>query len=80
VNDFYDHGLSSIRGQIGTVKMWTPTDDGIDVEIELDKRLGYIGDVMKLVKSGAPGLSTGALSHLVVRQAGELKRWVVGSE
>jgi HK97 family phage major capsid protein len=75
---YYDHGLGSIRGQIGTVKAWTPTDDGIDVEIELDKRLGYIGDVMKLVKSGALGLSTGALSHLVVRQAGELKRWVVG--
>jgi len=75
---YYDHGLSSVRGQIGTVKMWTPTDDGIDVEIELDKRLGYVGDVMKLVKSGALGLSTGALSHLVVRDKGELKRWVVG--
>ena len=75
---YYDHGLSSIRGQIGTVKAWTPAGDGIDVEIELDKRLDYIDDVMKLVKSGALGLSTGALSHLVVRQAGELKRWVVG--
>lgn len=75
---YYDHGLGSIRGQIGTVKAWTPVGDGIDVEIELDKRLDYIDDVMKLVKSGALGLSTGALSHLVVRQAGELKRWVVG--
>ena len=75
---YYDHGLSSIRGQIGTVKAWTPAGDGIDVEIELDKRLDYIDEVMKLVKSGALGLSTGALSHLVVRQAGELKRWVVG--
>ena len=75
---YYDHGLGSIRGQIGTVKAWTPVGDGIDVEIELDKRLDYIADVMKLVKSGALGLSTGALSHLVVRQAGELKRWVVG--
>ena len=75
---YYDHGLGSIRGQIGTVKAWTPAGDGIDVEIELDKRLDYIDDVMKLVKSGALGLSTGALSHLVVRQAGELKRWVVG--
>ena len=75
---YYDHGLGSIRGQIGTVKAWTPVGDGIDVQIELDKRLDYIDDVMKLVKSGALGLSTGALSHLVVRQAGELKRWVVG--
>jgi hypothetical protein len=75
---YYDHGLSSIRGQIGTVKAWTPVGDGIDVQIELDKRLDYIDDVMALVRSGALGLSTGALSHLVVRQAGELKRWVVG--
>jgi HK97 family phage major capsid protein len=75
---YYDHGLGSIRGQIGTVKAWTPVGDGIDVQIELDKRLDYIDDVMKLVKSGALGLSTGALSHLVVRQDGELKRWVVG--
>ena len=75
---YYDHGLGSIRGQIGTVKAWTPVGDGIDVQIELDKRLDYIDDVMKLVKSGALGLSTGALSHLVVRQGGELKRWVVG--
>jgi len=75
---YYDHGLSSIRGQIGTVKAWTPVGDGIDVQIELDKRLDYIDDVMALVKSGALGLSTGALSHHVVRQNGELKRWVVG--
>jgi len=75
---YYDHGLSSIRGQIGTVKAWTPVGDGIDVQIELDKRLDYIDEVMALVKSGALGLSTGALSHLVVRQNGELKRWVVG--
>ena len=75
---YYDHAMSTIRGQIGTVKSWTPTGDGIDVEIELDKRLSYVGDVMKLVKSGALGLSTGALSHLVVRQGGELKRWIVG--
>jgi HK97 family phage major capsid protein len=75
---FYDHAMSSIRGQIGTVKAWTPTDDGIDVEIELDKRLSYIDDVMKLVRMGALGLSTGSMSHLVVRKGGELKRWMVG--
>jgi HK97 family phage major capsid protein len=75
---YYDHSLGSMRGQIGTVKAWMPTDDGIDVEIELDRRNKYIGDVMKLVKSGALGLSTGALSHLVVRDGGEVKRWVVG--
>lgn len=75
---YYDHALGTMRGQIGTVKSWQPTDDGIDVDIELDRRNKYAAEVMKLVKSGALGLSTGALSHLVVRQDGELKRWIVG--
>jgi HK97 family phage major capsid protein len=75
---FYDHALGTLRGQIGTVKSWQPTDDGIDVEIELDRRNRYVADVMKLVKNGALGLSTGAVSHLVIRQEGELKRWTVG--
>ena len=75
---YYDHSLGGIKSQIGTVKAWVPSDEGIDVEIELDRRHKYAKEVMKLVDSGALGLSTGALSHLVVRQDGELKRWVVG--
>jgi|GEM_PF-2269131 len=78
---FYDHALGGIKSQIGTVKAWTPTDDGIDVEIELDRRHKYAADVMKLVEAGALGLSTGAVSHLVVRQpikgGYEIKRWHV---
>lgn len=75
---YYDHALGSLRGQIGTVKAWIPDDDGIDVEIELDKNGKYIQQVMELVKKGKMGLSTGALSHLVERKSGELKRWIVG--
>lgn len=75
---YYDHSLGDLRRQIGVVKAWAPDDDGIDVEIELDRRDKYAKQVMQLVKRGALGLSTGALSHLVVREAGELKRWVVG--
>ena len=75
---YYDHSLGGLRGQIGTVKAWMPADDGIDVEIEIDRRNKYAADVMKLVKKGALGLSTGAVSHLVVRDGGEVKRWVVG--
>lgn len=75
---YYDHALGSIRGRIGEVKEWIPTDDGIDVVIELDKRRNYVEQVMELVKKGAIGLSTGAIGHLVHREAGELKRWVVG--
>lgn len=75
---YYDHALGGMRGQIGIVKSWQPNDDGIDVEIELDRRKAYVKEVMDMVKAGALGLSTGAVSHLVVREGGELKRWVVG--
>ena len=75
---YYDHALGGIKSQIGIVKAWAPTDDGIDVQIELDRRHKYAQDVMKLAESGALGLSTGALPHLVERVNGEIKRWVVG--
>ncbi len=75
---YYDHALGNIRSQIGTVKAWERTDDGIDVDIEIDRRKSYVAEVMELAKRGMLGLSTGALSHLVVREDGELKRWIVG--
>ena len=75
---YYDHGLSGLKSQIGVVKQWMPTDEGIDVEIEIDRRHQYASKVMELVHRGALGLSTGALPHLVVREGGELKRWIVG--
>jgi HK97 family phage major capsid protein len=78
---FYDHAMGGIKSQIGVVKAWMPSDDGIDVEIELDRRHKYADDVMKLVEAGALGLSTGAVSHLVVREpikgGYEIKRWHV---
>lgn len=75
---YYDHSLGGLKSQIGEVKQWIPTDEGIDVEIELDRRNKYASKVMELVKRGGLGLSTGALPHLVVRENGELKRWVIG--
>jgi HK97 family phage major capsid protein len=75
---YYDHALGGLKSQIGAVKAWTPDAEGIEVEIEIDRRHKYADQVMKLVQSGALGLSTGALSHLVVRDGGEIKRWVVG--
>jgi HK97 family phage major capsid protein len=75
---YYDHALGGIKSQIGVVKVWTPSDEGIDVQIELDRRHKYAADVMKLAEQGALGLSTGALPHLVERVDGEIKRWVVG--
>jgi HK97 family phage major capsid protein len=75
---YYDHALGGLKSQIGEVKAWTPDAEGIEVEIEIDRRHRYADQVMKLVQSGALGLSTGALSHLVVRDSGEIKRWIVG--
>jgi HK97 family phage major capsid protein len=75
---YFDHSGGRLESQIGEVKAWIPTDEGIDVEIEIYKSRKYARDVMKLVKSGHLGMSTGAVSHLVVRNAGELKRWVIG--
>ena len=75
---YYDHALGGLKSQIGAVKAWHPDSEGIEVEIEIDRRHKYADQVMQLVKSGALGLSTGALSHLVVRDSGEIKRWIVG--
>lgn len=76
---YYDHAMGdSIRGQIGWVKEWIPDDDGIDVVIELDRRKSYIKDILELVKMGALGLSTAAVGNLVVREQGQIKRWITG--
>lgn len=75
---YYDHALGSVKSQVGTVKAWQATDDGLVFEVELDKNKAYVTDILKLAEKGALGYSTGALSHTVVREAGELKRWIIG--
>ena len=75
---YYDHTLSSVKSQVGTVKAWEATDDGLLFEIELDKHKTYVADILRLADKGALGFSTGALAHTVVRDAGELKRWIIG--
>ena len=75
---YYDHGLGGLASQIGIVKAWKPDDFGIAVDIEIDRRHKYAEQVMELVRRGALGLSTGALSHLVERDGSTIKRWIVG--
>ena len=75
---YYDHALGSVKSQVGTVKAWEATEDGIVFEIELDRHKAYVDDILKLAQKGALGYSTGALAHTVVREAGELKRWIIG--
>lgn len=75
---YWNHATGTLKSQIGVVKSWVPTDEGIDVEIELDQSHRYIKEVIKLVRTGRVGLSSGAVSHLVERIGGELKRWPIG--
>lgn len=75
---FYDHALSGVKSQIGTVKAYEFADDGLIFEIEIDKRKKYADTVMALAESGALGQSTGAVAHLVHNEAGEIKRWIIG--
>lgn len=74
---YYDHTLGGLKAQIGQVTAWQADDDGISFEVELDRRNRYVATVMALARKGALGASTGAASHLIVRQGGELKRWIV---
>lgn len=76
----YDHALTSVKGSIGKVTDWVMTDDGIDVEIEINKHLDYAQKIMDMVKMGIIGLSTGALPHTIIQdsQAKTYKRWTVG--
>lgn len=74
---YYDHALNGVKSSIGMVTSWEPTDEGIDVEIELNRRHKYYKQIMELIQRGALGLSTGAVPHLVEREGGVLKRWPV---
>lgn len=79
---YYEHGLGAIDVEIGEATL-TKTDQGwkanavIDTSDELGKK------VYEAVKEKPHGFSTGALEHLVKREARSnntnfLKQWVVG--
>jgi len=74
---YYDHAQRGLKSQIGTVTGWKADEDGIDFEIELDRHHKYVETVKRLYRERALGGSTGAASHLVIRQGGKLKRWIV---
>jgi HK97 family phage major capsid protein len=76
---YYDHARRSLKSQIGVVKSWMPGDEGIDVEIELDRSHQYYEMIAELVRTGRMGLSTGSLPQTYARMSdGEIKRWIVG--
>lgn len=78
---YHNHGFP-IKEQIGEARL-TKTQEGwrADAQIDLSTELGR--SVYESVKTSPYGFSTGALSHLVVREAKEndtnfLRNWVVG--
>lgn len=75
---FYDHAQRGIKSQIGKVVAFEYADDGIDFDVELDRHKKYARTVLALYANKALGGSSGALGHLVVREGGELKRWIMG--
>lgn len=74
---YYDHADDE-KDAIGTVVKSEKDDTGIWFEFQLHKRHRYAERIKQLIESGALGLSTGALPHLVIRDKGELKRWPIG--
>ena len=79
---YYNHGVGAIDTEIGEAVL-TKTDKGWEAEatIDVDDPIG--AKVYKAVKKAPHGFSTGALSHLVKREAKAndtnfLAQWVVG--
>jgi phage head maturation protease len=75
----YEHGLReparTILGKVARARM---DDLGWWVEAEIRRNADYASGVLELAKAGALGWSTGAVSHLVEREAsGRLKSWPV---
>jgi hypothetical protein len=82
---FFEHGLddsgigtAELRKPIGRVVKAEQDDVGVWFEFQLNKRSKYVERIKDLIHSGAVGLSTGALPHVVERENGQLKQWYIG--
>jgi hypothetical protein len=75
---YFDHAQDNLKDPIGTVIKSESDDTGVWFQFQLDKRNKYTERVKDLLNSGALGLSTGALNHLVIRENGQIKRWIIG--
>jgi HK97 family phage major capsid protein/HK97 family phage prohead protease len=74
----YDHATREVKGRVGQVLTVEPDEHGLWVEAEIDRSQKYADEVLQLVERGVLGYSSGALGHLVEREAGVLKTWIVG--
>lgn len=75
---FFDHALEDVKDQIGTVLEAKTDDAGIWFQFQINKRHKYAERIKQLIDDGQLGLSTGALSHVVMRDSGNIKRWITG--
>jgi hypothetical protein len=75
---FYDHALEDVKDEIGTVLNAKTDEAGLWFQFQLDKRHKYAEKIKQLIDEGKLGLSTGAVSHVVRRERGELKQWLIG--
>lgn len=79
---YHEHGMGVVKDQIGEATL-TKTDQGWEAKAELDLEDESAKQVYEAMKTKQYGFSTGALQHLVVREAKAngtnfLKKWVVG--
>jgi hypothetical protein len=73
----FEHGMDT-KAQatmVGMIDTLDVDDLGVWVEGVLDRRNKYTAKVKELVGKGALGWSSGSLSHVVRKRAGEILRW-----
>lgn len=73
----YEHTFSPIKDAIGRSVKERMDDFGVYLEAALDKQQSYIEEVLRLVKEGKLGWSSGSVGHLVDRLRGMIKRWPI---
>jgi len=79
----YHHGLDPVlKSRIVGTSEWKIDSDGVWIEAQLSLRDAYERHIMKLVREGKLGWSSGAVGHAVEREkVGEsnwLKTWLIG--
>jgi hypothetical protein len=75
---FLDHTLDGEKDPIGSVLDAKTDDVGVWFQFQIDKRHKYAEKIKQLIDNGQLGLSTGALPHVVIRDRGNIKRWITG--
>lgn len=69
--------LKGIKDQVGEVIVIEPDDFGLYMEFQVEKANRYSKLVNEMVNTGKKGLSTGSPGHLVIRENGHIRRWMI---